>query len=212
MIKHSKLAFSILFMATLLTACGGGENNGFELKPQQTLEKAAPLGYIISQAEFEKMRSESNENLLLIDLRQPIEYDRGHLPNAVNIPTAHLLDDSSINLLEKSPSVVLYHESASGANGPWLLLTQLGFENVKILQSGYADTTALATPEMARYDYAAIFQKAIERHQKEIEAGTQKATPAQPAAAAPSAKTPAKKTIVPEKKPEPKKVEEEEGC
>jgi rhodanese-related sulfurtransferase len=207
----NRFAFSLLGMASLFAACGVGENSGFQLTAEETLQKAAPLGYVISRAEFETWSQEEKGNLLLIDLRAPIEFDRGHLPNAVNIPAAHLLDDSSLKLLAQSPATVLYHESASGANGPWLMLAQLGFENIKILHGAYADTTALPAPETARYDYAAIFQTAIERHQKELEAGKLKAAPAQAAPAVPKA-TPGKKAIVPEKKAEPKKVQEEEGC
>lgn len=194
----------------LLAGCGDKkESLKFKISPEEAMLRAVAGNQYISMQAYRALARGGEGDVLLVDLRPAGEFEKGHLENAVNMPVPNLLDDEYFSALKESKHVVLYGEEMSQANGPWLLLTQLGLDHVKMLRSDYDGVVAGAdtiSPETARYDYAAIFQKAVERHKKEVEAGIAKpAVVTQPAAAP-------KKVIVPEKKPEKKVVEEEEGC
>ncbi|MEN8225123.1 MAG: rhodanese-like domain-containing protein [Bacteroidota bacterium] len=78
---------------------------------------------------------------ILVDLRNPYEYIKGHISGAVNIPTNSLLDKENLKMLKgfaaDSATVILYGQTQLEANGPWMILKQMGFDNVKVLMGGY---------------------------------------------------------------------------
>lgn len=83
----------------------------------------------------------NDPSYVFIDLRNPYEYNRGHIGEAINIPVSEILADASISLFdemkENSVTPILYGKDQMEANGPWMLLMQLGYNNVKILLGGY---------------------------------------------------------------------------
>jgi rhodanese-related sulfurtransferase len=206
--KNITCFFSLVLFALLFSNCSDSQVSNFEMPVEEALQQAVSGELLLSPQGYADLVKSTGGDVTLVDLRQPIKYDQGHLPDAINIPENHLLEEDQMELLESSKAIVFYGEDAFQASGPCMLLSQMGLENVKMLEVGYADFNAeidAPTPETARYDYAAVFQKAIERHAKEVAAG--KAKPVvvtRPAA-------PQKKTIVPVKKAK-KVVEEEEGC
>jgi rhodanese-related sulfurtransferase len=191
----------IAFLIFILTNCGQpSQSLSFKLSPEEALQKAVTNDYLLSSQAFTKMTENASNDMVLIDLRSPSDFTNGHFPDAYNMPVAHLLDTENFDILKNSPNVILYGEGFTQTNGAWFLLTQLGLENVKILESGYDDLMANSetfSPEDARFNFADIFQKAVERHEQELEAGKPKPVIVK------------KKTIVPKKK---KVEEEEEGC
>jgi rhodanese-related sulfurtransferase len=86
-------------------------------------------------------QTSSSSSFVLIDVRTPDHYSAGKLGNAINIPISEILTDESILFFEKmkkeSSLVVLYGKNQLEINGTWMLLRQIGFNNVKILTSGY---------------------------------------------------------------------------
>lgn len=82
-----------------------------------------------------------NKNMVLVDIRSSDDYAKGHIGDAVNIPVRDLLSQSSLSffkgLKKTSTKAVLYGEDQLQANGPWLLLKQVGFDHISILEGGY---------------------------------------------------------------------------
>lgn len=78
---------------------------------------------------------------VILDLRNPYEYIKGHIAGARNMPFNSLLDKASLELLDTyasdSLTVVLYGHDQLEANGPWMILKQMGYNNVKVLMGGY---------------------------------------------------------------------------
>jgi phage shock protein E len=66
---------------------------------------------------------------LLIDVRSPEEYARGHLPEAVNIPHDQILAMSGF-IKDKSRDVILYCVSGRRAGKAQAELKSLGFNQV----------------------------------------------------------------------------------
>jgi len=77
----------------------------------------------------------------LIDIRPADLFTQGHPETAINIPARNLLDDESLELfdrlLDNGQAAVLYGSDELQATAPWLLLQQLGYQNIKILKGGY---------------------------------------------------------------------------
>ncbi len=142
----------------------------YELSPEETLDLVRwDEGYVFPY-ELEDVLSGVTDTVILIDIRNTFDFSRGNIPGSENITSVKLLDEKNYKRLESLKDegicVVLYGDSQLQTNGPWLVLRQLGFDNVKSLMGGYnyyqkwkdnlADTYAddeylLGT---ARYDYA----------------------------------------------------------
>lgn len=138
---------------------------------------------------------------VFVDLRSPYDFEIAHVDNAINIPTAFLLEDASIDVLEsfvdEEKTVVLYAQTERESISPWIMLYQLGFTNTKVLMGGFdcfVDQDADCPTTYAQFNFAKI---ASQGGMKEVEV--------------------IKKKSVPKKKKEipvqPKvKVEDEGGC
>ena len=177
------------------------------MSPEEALQSMTANDYLISSDDFEELTQSAKDKMTFVDLRSPMDFGRGHLTDAINIPLADLLDDESISLFSNSENIVLYGSDVFEASGPAMLLTQIGLENIRVLNTGYdgyAKASNIPSTELARYDYALVFQKAVKQHEKEIKAGTRPVIKPRPQAP--------KKSIKPKPKPKKEVVEEEEGC
>ena len=104
----------------------------------------------------------------LIDIRPVDLFLQGHAENAINIPVRNLLDQESVSLFdelrESGKEAILYGSDQLQTTAPWLLLQQLGYQNIKILKGGYSSDqkfkeTALSSTEILQLDTAAIHVK-----------------------------------------------------
>lgn len=148
-----------------------------------------------------KNMNKDTSNYIFVDLRSPYDFEVKHIDNAINIPTAFILDDehkSTFNhYLKNNITVILYGQTERESIGPWVLLTEIGYGNIKILLGGFECYTSHAkkcNPESAQYNYAKI----------STSGGIQ---PETPKVAEPVKK---KKKVIPVKKK--KKREAEGGC
>ena len=103
-----------------------------------------------------------------IDLRSAPEYLNGHLPNAINIPINHIFDKEYEKIWkEEGKTNLLYYADHAGACGPWMILNQTGYKNIKIVLGGYhyvndyiinsyGPMTGSHRDEKANYDFAKI--------------------------------------------------------
>ncbi|HYW95709.1 MAG TPA: rhodanese-like domain-containing protein [Bacteroidales bacterium] len=82
-----------------------------------------------------------NKDVVLFDIRNDYDFGQGHIPGAENVPATDLTQKEFIKrmkkLREKNITVVLYGNDQLQANGPWMFLRQVGFNNVKVLPGGY---------------------------------------------------------------------------
>ena len=173
----------------------------FKLSPEETLSAILSGESLISPDEVMALTKKDPSKFQLIDLRPESEFVKGSIDGAINIPTQYLFESDNLKLItDQSFTTILYGEDQLGANGPWVLLRQLGYEHLKVMQGGYHyiqanDSTYIA--EQALYDYPIIFNQSI----KESESALKEQD---------KPKRTGPKKIIPKKK----KVEEEEeeGC
>lgn len=98
---------------------------------KSALEKITNDNYLVTINEV------YNPDYVLIDVRNQYEFEKGHLENAINIYTPEILNDENSGLLdelkEKNKTAILYGNNPDEVNAPFLLLYQLGYENIKLL-------------------------------------------------------------------------------
>lgn len=105
--------------------------NTFVYRSQQTLEKLAQHKYLASISEI------SDTNNVLIDIRNTFEFEKGSLNNAINIQPSEFLSEENLNLFKtfkkENKTVLLFGNNPEEVNLPYLLLSQLGYDNIKLL-------------------------------------------------------------------------------
>jgi|FLOH01.1.fsa_nt_gi rhodanese-related sulfurtransferase len=124
--------------------------------------------YIVNTAYLDTLNS--FEDISIIDIRSPYEFSKGHLKNAINIYTPNLLDDNEKTLLKdlesQNKTIILYGSNPDEASGSWMLLTQLGYKNIKILcaEVSYDNNKLIVADyplEKANINYADFMKDAI---------------------------------------------------
>lgn len=96
-----------------------------------------------------KSRLDKGENLLLLDVREPDEFDICRLENAQLIPMRQL--PGRLNEINSKQAIVCYchHGVRSLQAATWLFKN--GFKNVKSLRGGIDHWAEVIEPEMERY-------------------------------------------------------------
>ena len=107
---------------------------------------------------------------LIIDIRKPEEYEKFHIPTAVNIPLDQLFTEDNLEKLDRNRLLVLYSNGGTHAAQAWVLLDQLGYTNSVVLLGGlnyWVDVYSNPNPPEGVYADSEIF-----RYQYLISAGS----------------------------------------
>ena len=103
----------------------------YTVNTHDTLEKVTNTNYFMAQNEIDIT------NHVLVDIRTQFEYDKGHLDNAINIPSPEILSKESTDFFEKikeeNKTIVMYGNNPNETITSYMLLSQLGYDNIKIL-------------------------------------------------------------------------------
>ena len=183
----------------------------YTVNTHDTLEKVTNTNYFMAQNEID------NANHVMVDIRTPFDYDKGHLDNAINISSPEILSDDNSELLKKikeeKKTIVLYGNNPNEVITPYMLLSQLGFDDIKILtvENSY-DQDKLITENVVVEDAVPDINGFIQESIKKKEEAMKKAkAAAKPKYVAPKANVvTAPKKVVPKKKK--KKMPVEGGC
>jgi rhodanese-related sulfurtransferase len=131
-VKRISIASTLFILAVLIGVLTFERpKNMYAMNTKTTLEKLNTNDYMILINEI------TNPNVILIDIRSSYEYDKGHLDNAINISVPDILSDENQKLFKElqddKKTVILYGKNPNEANIPFLILYQLGYDNIKLL-------------------------------------------------------------------------------
>ncbi len=109
----------------------------YSLTPQQTVSNLENRNYFLNKEITSQIIHGAISDVVLIDLRNPDDFDKGHIKGAINIPVSEILAGESIDFLNNakvvSKQVVLYEDDILLANGAGMVLRQIGYDNVAII-------------------------------------------------------------------------------
>ena len=131
-VKRISIASTLFILAILIGVLTFERpKNMYALNTKGTLKNLTTNAYMVSMDGINK------PEVVLIDVRSQYEYEKGHLVDAINIPTAEILSEENQGVLNElkdtNKTVVIYGKTPEEANIPFLMLSQLGFDNVKLL-------------------------------------------------------------------------------
>jgi len=176
--RTNRLSIAALFFVVVIIL-------GFLTLRKPTFEFKVPINQALEQVlSFEdEMTQEAATEIVtnnvggyqFVDIRNPYEFAKGHIETAINISRKDLLASKNVAFFDQmskdSVTVILYGYDQSEANGSWMMLKQLGYQNVKILLGGFGyysgETYDMFSEseipqylvEEPKYDFAALMDK-----------------------------------------------------
>ncbi|ARV15694.1 rhodanese-like domain-containing protein [Polaribacter sp. SA4-12] len=179
--------------------------NTYAFNTKSTLENLSNTNYLTDLQGI-------NNTDVLIDIRSAFEFEKGHLENAINIHTPDFLNEDNISIFkelkENNKTAILYGKNPEEVNLPFLLLHQLGYDNMKLLtvELDYYQNkliTKNCSVETSKADVASFIQESVKKQADAMKKANIKIT------AKPKVVTAPKKVITIKKK---KKMPTEGGC
>jgi len=138
---------------------------------KSTLEKISSNKYFVSLNKID------SPNTVLVDIRNQFEFEKGHLQNAINIYAPEILTDENYEVFKKlkndKKTIILYGNTPSEVVSPYMILYQLGIDNLKILSSeiSYSENKLISkNVEIEKYqnDVTAFIQESIKKSAIEV--------------------------------------------
>ncbi len=134
-------ALVVVIIIILIIAISNRPSVTYKMTKDNLVTLLKDSSQLISPVELDALLEQKKGTLVMVDIRSFEEYSKGHIKESVNIPVMNLLDKNALSFFDelssKGQEAILYGDDQLQANGPWLLLKQVGVKNVKILQGGY---------------------------------------------------------------------------
>jgi rhodanese-related sulfurtransferase len=126
----------------------------YALSPTESLALLNDPASVITPQQAAALLKDGAGKTVFIDIRNSIAFDKGHLKGAINIPVRELFTKQSRTVFhdfEKAgQEAVLYGETQQQATGPWLMLRQTGYKNVKLFTGTYSQLDPAKTDSLTR--------------------------------------------------------------
>jgi rhodanese-related sulfurtransferase len=111
--------FLILFTSLFLMSCKGQETEHFKL---------------LNSAQYEQVISENE--VTIIDVRTPAEYQNGHIENAQNINVQSGDFKAKMQNFDREKPIYIYCRSGSRSANAGRILEEMGFKEIYDLKGG----------------------------------------------------------------------------
>ena len=131
----------------------------------------------ISSIEAQERRA-SRDGALFVDVREPDEWDEGHIPGAVHVPRGRLESRVEGLVPDKQRPLVVYCSGGTRSAFASKVLGELGYENVVNLAGGFTDwkrngfevtiPRALSSEQRARYSRHLLIPEVGEEGQQRL--------------------------------------------
>ncbi len=96
--------------------------------------------YLVSAEEAKKLIRDKKIDVV-VDVRTKIEYNLGHYPEALHIPTASLQDQVETLIPDKKTRILIYCNTGQRARYATDLLRAKGYKNVQYITGSYLGLT-----------------------------------------------------------------------
>ncbi len=131
-LKNLRLIIIVLAVILVLVIIRTSNKNLFKQDPEFAINVATKSINAVSAADLKKLSAQ----YILVDLDNPDNYNSSQFEHSVNIPFEQLLEKTNRKVLDETKGeIVLFSEDVSTASKAWVILNQLDFQDVLILQT-----------------------------------------------------------------------------
>jgi len=133
-IKYSLLLVGIGIILAFLPF---NATDSFLLKSDELLSKSESEENYLSVDQVARMMNKEDSTMLLIDLRDAVQFKECNIPGSLNIPFSDLLNplwEGTFN--QKEVKKIFYGNGDHSANYGWAIATGLGYKNNFVMKGG----------------------------------------------------------------------------
>lgn len=146
----------------------------YTLSSTEMLNRAVSFDDLITPEEVQDIVKNKDNRYLLADIRMPAEFHTSHIGEARNIPVQEILEKDYLEFFEDLSRsgiiVILYGNDQQDANGAWMILNQVGIDNLRVMEGGfdfYSKMPVSGTSVSAEKEYQA--EKAVYNYKEIME-------------------------------------------
>lgn len=132
------LVVFVLGAVLVLTSISANKKYKFKRSAEDIHAELLETDYFMQPEEAKQLIDLKDDTYIFVDIRNPRDFANFHIESAVNVPMQRVLDDEYVPYLKDDRIKVLYSEGSVEANQVRLLLTQYGYENLRVLHGGAA--------------------------------------------------------------------------
>ncbi len=159
------LAIIVIPLGMIIAAVPQNTTHPYKLTAAELLNEANTRTQFIAPETVADMIVKKDPSLQLIDVRSQDEYDKFSLPGAINVPITDLLSEKNLAQFDQDVRMnVFYANSTVVANEAWMIIRQLGYSNIYVLEGGLnywfeailnpgKPPSTSADEEFAKYDF-----------------------------------------------------------
>ena len=182
----------IIPLGLIIAAVPENKPKPYKLTANQMLEQVKEGIQFVSTDQIADMIVQQDPSLQLIDVRSSDEFNKFHLPGAINIPISSLLSEDWEAYINQDVKMnVFYSNGNTTANEAWMITRQLGYLNNYVMMGGlnyWAETimnpekpaTTSPNDEFAKYDFRKGASQALGGGTLESTEGSSAAAPPPP--------------------------------
>jgi sulfur-carrier protein adenylyltransferase/sulfurtransferase len=187
------LAAFIVPLGLVIAAVPQNKTHPYKLTATELLGEVNTRTQFITPETVADMIVKKDPSLQLIDVRGQDEFEKFSLPGAINLPLADLLAEKNGELFDQDVKMnVFYANSTVNANEAWMIMRQLGYNNIFVLEGGLnywfdailnprLPSSASSDEEFARYDFRKSAGQALGGGVVSVQAASTANTSAKPA-------------------------------
>lgn len=121
--KSTIFLIATILLVGIFSGCSNKSNN------EATTESLEVSINNITPEEAKK-RLDSENEIILLDVRTKAEYETGHIGKAISMPLDTLVDEAQKNLKDKEATIFVYCRSGSRSSAAAEILIDQGYKNV----------------------------------------------------------------------------------
>lgn len=102
----------------------------------------------VAEISIEEAQKLLCSDTLIVDVREPFEYEEGHVPGAINIPRGMLefkMTQDEV-LIDRNRPILLYCKTSGRAALSAVALKSLGYDHVRSIAGGFDSWSAATMP------------------------------------------------------------------
>jgi rhodanese-related sulfurtransferase len=136
---NTRVILTIIFISlgSIAAILPKQNTSSIQLDADELLRDIKLRTHLVSTDELADLLINHDPSLLLIDVRDSMEYSKYHLPGAINIPLKELLDEKWTPYIDQiSKNNILYSNGTILSSEAGIICRQLGFKNNFVLEGG----------------------------------------------------------------------------
>ena len=134
--RHMKGLWVLVMVAALAFTASCATRTAGDKSAQDLVNEAKEQVCEISPAEA-KAKIDSDASVIILDVREPDEFEKGHIPKAINIPRGLLEFKVTKEIPNKDAQILVYCKSGGRSCLACSTLLEMGYKNAVSIAGGW---------------------------------------------------------------------------